>query len=315
MNNIHHQHITAFAPASVSNLNCGFDVLGFALDAPGDKVELRANNSGVVRIGGITGDGGLLPREAEKNTASAVIQRYLDQTGIRQGVDVFVHKMMPLNSGLGSSAASSVAALVAINAMMGNLLSREALLPLALEGERLACGHAHADNVAPSLLGGLVLIRSYDPLEVVSLPVPPDLWCVVVHPDVSVPTKTARQMLPVQIPLGTAVRQWGNLAGLVAALFRNDMALLARSMHDGIAEPVRSPLIPHFDDMKQAALQEKAIAFGISGSGPTIFAFADEQHKALLLAKKLSALLDEKGIRNEAYVSRINTKGAYVIGS
>ncbi len=304
--------VRVFAPASVSNINCGFDIFGFALDEPGDEVVMTLNSSNKVTIDAITGDEGLLPKEAEKNTASAVVQLYLNQLGIEQGVGIMLHKKMPLNSGLGSSAASSVAALVAINALMGNRLSRQELLPLAMEGERIACGNAHADNVAPSLFGGLVLVRGYNPPDSVQLPVPENLWCAVVHPDVSIPTREARQMLPTMIPLRDAVTQWGNVAGLVAGFYRNDLALIGRSMQDIIIEPVRAARIPYFYAMRELALKEGAIGFGISGSGPTVFAFCESENQARLVNEQLSSLLNEHAITNQCYVSKINQQGARI---
>lgn len=307
------QYVRTFAPASVSNLNCGFDVLGFALHAPGDEVELRRNNSGVVSIETITGDGGLLPRDADKNTASAVVRLFLDKIGSRQGIAVGIHKKMPLNSGLGSSAASSVAALLAVNTLMGEPLARKELLPLAMEGERLACGNAHADNVAPALFGGLVLIRSYTPLDIVQLPVPETLFCAIIHPEVSVPTREARSILPEKIPLRDAVKQWGNLAGLVAALYSNDLSLLSRSMTDHIVEPVREHLIPDFSTMKQLATDAGALAFGISGSGPTVFAFADGLPNAQIIANAIAAFLTSSKMPHQVYLSAINPLGAQLL--
>ncbi len=312
MKNSNYRNIRVFAPASVSNLNCGFDVLGFALDQPGDEVVLTLDESQSVHLDVITGDYGLLPKEVHKNTASAVIQLYLQQIGIQQGVGVTLHKNMPLNSGLGSSAASSVAALVAINSLMGEPLRREQLLPLAMEGERLACGNAHADNVAPALFGGLVLIRGGRQPEIVPLPVPENLWCAVVHPDIHIPTREARQILPEMIALKDATIQWGNLAGFVAGLFNSDFKLMGRSMVDVIVEPHRSARIPFFDAMRQVALEKDAFAFGISGSGPTVFAFCDSQLKAQQLSQQLSGLLLNNNINNQGFVSRINTKGAVV---
>ncbi|MDP2237937.1 MAG: homoserine kinase [Bacteroidales bacterium] len=312
MNNHISKSVKVFAPASVSNLNCGFDVLGFALDQPGDEVILTLNDSKIVTIEKITGDGGLLPVEAGKNTASAVVQLFLKQLCVEQGVSIVLHKKMPLNSGLGSSAASSVAALAGINELMDRPLSREELLPLAMEGERLACGNAHADNVAPSLFGGLVLIRGYNPPDVVQIPVPENLWCAVIHPEVSIPTREARQILPQMIPLRDAVVQWGNVGGLIAGFYSGDLALIGRSMQDVIIEPVRKGRIPHFDAMRQIAMGEGAIGFGISGSGPTVFAFCNNEEQAANVCAKISSLLNTNAIDNQYYVSKINQQGPVI---
>lgn len=307
------KEIRVYAPASVSNLNCGFDVLGFALSAPGDTVELSLNSSKKVTLNQITGDQGKLPRKADENTASAVVMQYLQHIGSSQGVSVKLHKGMPLNSGLGSSAASSVAALVGINELMGNPLSRLELLPLAMEGERIACGNAHADNVAPSLLGGLILIRSYEPLEVVELPFPDKLWAVVIHPNVSIPTREAREVLPAMIPLKTAVRQWGNVAGLIAGFYSKNIALIGRSMEDYIVEPHRSQRIPQFDTMRNIAMKEGAISFGISGSGPTVFAFCSSNTTAVSIARKASLALRDAGVLSQFFISKINRNGAVIL--
>lgn len=302
--------IKAFAPATVSNLNCGFDVLGFALDEPGDVVEIELDNSGKVQLMGITGDGGLLPVDPNLNTATAVVRLFLDRLQLAFGARVWLHKGMPLNSGLGSSAASSVAALVAINHLTGHPMEKPDLLQLAMEGERLACGSAHADNVAPCLYGGLVLIRSYDPLEVIELPVPAPLTCLVVHPHVHIPTREAREAMPEHIPLKTAIAQWANLAGFVSACHSNDPGLLSRSMTDLIAEPVRAPRIPLFSEMKTHALKNEALAFGISGSGSTVFAFFEQPGPASACGQQLQRLLAEAGVGSSFYVSSINTNGA-----
>lgn len=312
MKNLNSKSVKVFAPASVSNLNCGFDVLGFALDQPGDEVILTLNDSKKVTLEKITGDGGLLPLETEKNTASAVVQLFLKQIGAEQGVSIVLHKKMPLNSGLGSSAASSVAALTGINELMGKPLSRAELLPLAMEGERLACGNAHADNVAPSLFGGLVLIRGYNPPDVVQIPVPENLWCAVIHPEVSIPTREARQILPQMIPLRDAVVQWGNVGGLVAGFYSGDTGLIGRSMQDVIIEPVRKGRIPHFDTMREIAMENGAIGFGISGSGPTVFAFCENGNQASKVCEDISTLLGKNGLENQIYVSKINQQGPVI---
>lgn len=304
--------VRVFAPASVSNLNCGFDVLGFALNEPGDMVEMELNDSGDIILLEITGDDGKLPRETELNTATAVIKLFREQTKIPFGVNLTLHKQMPLNSGLGSSAGSSVAALVGINALTGNPLNRNSLLQLAMEGERLACGNAHADNVAPALFGGLVLIRSYQPLEIVELPVPEGLWVAVVHPEVSIPTREARQILPQHIPLKDAVMQWGNLAAFVAGLYNNDFDLISRSMQDVLIEPYRKSRIPYFDEMRQIASEAGAISFGISGSGPTVFALCNSSRQANHVAQLLGGFLSSNNLVNQTYVSPINRRGPVI---
>lgn len=303
----------AFAPATVANVVCGYDVLGFALEHPGDTVELTLDDTGKVHLDLITGDGGLLPTDPDKNIASAVVKYYLNQLHITQGVRVVLHKNMPLNSGMGSSSASGVAALVAINHLMGEPLTREELLPMAMEGERIGCGNAHADNVAPSLLGGLVLVRNHHPMDATKLPVPEGLWVALVHPHVDVPTSLSRKIIKDRVPMKEAVRQWGNVAGLVAGFCTGDIDLIGRSMEDVIFEPVRAMLIPGFYQMKQAALDTGAIGFGISGSGPTVFALCRSQEQAEKTAARLNQLLDGFGIEADRFVSKINPNGAQLI--
>lgn len=306
--------ITVFAPATVANVICGYDILGFALERPGDKVTMRLTEGTEVKIIGIEGDDGRLPWEADRNTVSASVLNYLDLIGkAGTGVDIELYKQMPIGSGLGSSAASTVAGLFAINKLMGEPLRPLEMLPLALKGEELACGHPHADNVTPALLGGFTLIRSTDPLDVVHLPVPEGLFCSVVFPHVDVPTRAAREMIRKQVLLKDAVRQWGNIAGLVSGLFLKDYDLMARSMEDVIIEPTRAILIPEFYEMRALAMAAGAMSFGISGSGPSVFSFSSDQATADTIAKQIHDHLRDKGIGCHTYVSAINTKGPVVL--
>jgi len=302
--------VHVFAPATVANMVCGFDVLGFAIDEPGDEVYMRRVDQPGVRLVNITGDGGRLPREAEKNTVSACVLNFLQHIGKTDiGLEIELHKHMPIGSGLGSSAASTVAGLFAVNTLLGSPLSKRELLPFAVQGEALACGHGHADNVAPALLGGVTLIRGYDPLDVVALPAPPALYAAVVFPHVDVPTRDARQMIRTKIALKDAVTQWGNIAGLVAGLFTADYELIGRSMHDVLIEPTRAILIPEFYEMRRLAMESGALSFGISGSGPSVFAFTQSRDKAAAITRLIQAHLDERGIESNEYVSGINTEG------
>lgn len=307
------ESIKVFAPATVANVSCGFDVLGFAVDNPGDEVLLRLSDKKGVRITSITGDDGRLPLTAEKNTVSISILRYLEKLGIEQGVEIELTKKMPLGSGLGSSAASTVAGVYAINQLLGNKMEVKDLLPFAMEGEFLACGSAHADNVAPCLYGGFVLVRSYDPLDVVKLSVPANLYATIIHPHVEVQTKDARNILPKQIPLSLAVAQWGNVGGLVAGLLMNDTNLIGRSMQDLIVEPARSVLIPGFDDVKKAAMDAGALGCSISGSGPSIFALSTNQETAIIIGQAMKRQFDAINIGSDVYVSTINNEGPRII--
>jgi homoserine kinase len=305
--------IRVFAPATVANLSAGYDVLGLAVHVPGDEVVITLNDTNKITLDEVTGDDGKLPRDPEKNIVSAVVKMYLQQRQISIGASISLHKKMPFGSGLGSSSASAVAGLIAINALMDQPWERKALLPLAMEGERLACGSAHADNVAPSLLGGVVLIRSYDPLDVISLPVPEGIFISLVYPHVNVPTGEARKIIKPQVSLKDAVTQWGNVGGIVAGFCTNDIDLIGRSMQDVIIEPTRAILIPHFYTLKQIALEQGALGFSISGSGPTVFALSKSETIAQNIAQQLNAFLLEKSVISDIFVSEINPIGAKIL--
>ncbi|KIA95417.1 serine kinase [Pedobacter kyungheensis] len=306
--------IKVFAPATVANVVCGFDVLGFAVNEPGDEVEMRLTDTPGVVIKKITGDDGRLPLDAAKNTVSASVQHYLKHVNrLDVGVEIELHKKMPIGSGLGSSSASTVAGLFAINKLMGDLLTTKELVPFAMKGEELACGYGHADNVAPALLGGFVLVRSYDPLDVISLPTPAGMYAAIVYPEVDVPTKDARQMIRSKVSLKDAVTQWGNVAGLVSGLFMNDFDLIGRSMKDVLVEPTRSILIPGFEEMRALAMENGAIGFGISGSGPSVFALTKDEETARKITKSQQQHLHKININSKAFVSPVNAEGPRVI--
>ncbi len=306
-------YIKVFAPATVANVAAGFDVLGFALEKPGDIVELYRREDNRIEIKNITGDKGKLPREVEKNTASVAISHFLRDIGNPFGVDIVIKKEMPLSSGLGSSAASSVAAVYGINIMAGNPLPVKDLINYTLDAEVVACGSAHADNSAPSLLGGFVLIRSYSPLDIVELPVPNGLSCAVAHPHTEVNTGDARKILKKEISLSNAIKQWGNLAALVAALFKGDFELLGRSLEDSIAEPVRSLLIPGFDEVKQAAMSAGALGCSISGSGPSVFALSSSLNGAKKVGEAMKMAFGRIGLECDLYISNVNKIGPKVV--
>jgi homoserine kinase len=302
------RQVTAFAPATVANVGSGFDVLGFAVEQPGDTVEARRREGAGVNLLEVTGDGGRLPRDAS-NTAVVAARTLLEKLEEPFGVDLVLHKGMPLASGLGSSAASAAAALYAVNRLAGEPLPAEELLPCALAAERVASGAGHADNAAPALLGGFVLIRSTAPLDLVRLPVPDGLAVALLSPDVEIPTAAARRILRKQIPLADAVSQWGNLAALVASLYAGDLALMGRSLGDLIAEPVRAVLIPGFAAVKQAALEAGAIGCSISGAGPAVFALAASAATANGVAEAMRRAFTDAGLTATAYVSEISRTG------
>jgi homoserine kinase len=306
--------IKVFAPATVANVVCGFDVLGFAVNAPGDEVVMRRVAQPGITITKITGDDGRLPLDAAKNTVSASVKHYLDHIGEPDlGIEIELHKRMPIGSGLGSSSASTVAGLFAINSLLDNKLTQQELVPFAMKGEELACGFGHADNVAPALLGGFVLIRSYDPLEIIRLPHPEGLYCAIIFPEVDVPTRDAREMIRKKVFLKDAVTQWGNIAGLVSGLFLKDIDLIGRSMKDILVEPVRSILIPDFYKMREMAMESGAVSFGISGSGPSVFAFTKSEADASFITQKIASHLTSLGISSKTYVSPINDNGPIIL--
>lgn len=305
--------ITAFAPATVANVSCGFDILGFAVNNLGDTVSVQFMDTPGLTVKSIRGDNGRLPYAVEKNTCTVAIQAMLRQLDFAGGIAVDLTKGLPLGSGMGSSAASSVAALVAANRLLGNPFDKEQLLPFAMEAEAIACGAGHADNVAPALLGGFVLIRSYEPLDVVRLHVPTGLYCTLLHPHLELNTADSRSVLKKSVSLKDAIIQSGNIAGLVAGLYQEDMGLISRSLNDVIAEPSRSVLIPGFDEVKEAIKNVGALGCGISGSGPTIFILSPNEEIAWEASRVGQDVYDSIGLPVDVFVPAINTEGAHVI--
>jgi homoserine kinase len=274
---------------------------------------LSFNNEKKLVIKKISGDDQKLSYDPKKNTATVAIQSLLKALRIKQGFDIILNKKMPLGSGLGSSAASSVAGVFAANRLLGKPFSKSELVQFAMEGERVASGAAHADNVAPCMLGGIILIRSYNPLDIIQLPVPKDLYLVVIHPHVEVLTKHARAVLQKNVPMKAAIRQWGNTAALAAGLFSNDLDLVGRAVEDVIAEPFRASLIPGFHKVKKAALENGAIACSISGSGPSIFALCDGRKATKRIAEAMRKIFSGNKIQSESYISTVNMQGAEVL--
>jgi len=306
--------VRAFAPATVANVSCGFDILGFALESLGDIVELGFRESPGLVVTSIEGDNGKLPYEPEKNTCSIAIQAMLDDLGSTAGFDIKLKKGLPLGSGMGSSAASAIAALIAANYLLGNPYERKDLLPFAIASEKVACGAGHADNVAPSLLGGFVLIRDYSPLDLIKLHVPENLYCTLLHPHYQLNTSDSRSVLRQKVPLKDATIQSGNVAGLISGLFLEDYGLISRSLKDVIAEPYRAALLPGFYEVKEAVKSAGALGMGISGSGPTLFILSEGKEKAPAIAKAASEVFAKIGLGLDVYFSSINTQGATLIG-
>lgn len=306
--------IRVFAPATVANVVCGFDVLGFAVHVPGDEVIMKLTATPGVVLKAVHGDQGRLPLDPELNTVSSVVRDYLNSVGApAQGVEIELFKKMPIGSGLGSSAASNIAGLYAVNRLMGDKLDLAGLLPLAIRGECLACGQGHADNVAPALMGGFVLIRSYEPLDIIRLPSPSRLVCSLLHPQIEIQTRDARRILKKNVVLSDVIRQMGHVSGMIAGLYREDLDLIGRSLVDVIIEPTRAILIPEFQTLRRMARDLGAIGLGISGSGPSVFALSDGEETAHRVVRELGKFLLDHDIESEGYVSRINLEGPRVL--
>ena len=310
------ERVRVFAPATVSNVGPGFDVLGFALHRPGDTVEAEPSDEPGVTLAGVTGDGGELPVDARSNAASVaageVLRRATSAGGT--GIRLWLQKGMPLGSGLGSSGASAAAGAVAANALLDKPLNLEDVVRCAMAGERAACGSAHADNVAPSILGGIVLIRSYEPLDLVRLPVPDGLFVTVVCPHCRVSTGEARARLAnCAFALPDVVANTGNLGAMVAALYRNDLELLGRAVEDRLVEPLRAGMFPAYPEVRRTALDSGALGCGVSGSGPAVFAFSDSADMAAGIARAMRrAFRDRASLNSDAWVGPISREGARV---
>ncbi len=305
------KEIKIFAPATLANLSCGFDVLGCCLDSVGDKMHIKKNNINEVRITRITGQ--VLPMVTQENVAGVAVLALLKSLNSTQGFDIEIDKFIKPGSGIGSSAASSAGALYAVNKLLKEPFTLKELIPFAMEGERLASGNAHADNVAPALMGGFSLVRSYEPLEIIALPSPPELRVVILHPLIELKTKDSRAILKQSVHLKDAVSQWGNLGALISSLYTEDYELLGRSLEDKIIEPVRSILIPFFDDLKKIALESGALGFGISGSGPSVFAMCKGDSVATDVKEAMRLFYKEKGIDFDLHLSKINTQGIKIL--
>lgn len=305
------EEVKIFSPATVANLSCGFDVLGCCLDNVGDEMLIRKNDKKEVRIIRITGQD--LPLETKKNVAGIAVTAMLEHMGETQGFDIEIYKKIKVGSGIGSSAASAAGAVFGVNQLLGRPFKDVELIPFAMEGERLASGNAHADNVAPALLGGFSLVKSYDPLEILSLPTPPDVRMVILHPLIEIRTKDSRAILKQTISLKKAVSQWGNLGAFISALYTEDYELLGRSLRDEIVEPVRSILIPYFEELKKIAIENGALGFGISGSGPSVFAVCRGDKVAMGVRNAFQEFYSERDIAFDLHLSKINSSGMKIL--
>lgn len=297
-------------PATVANLVCGFDILGMAVHEPYDEMEFRLLDTPDIIIKHTDAFG--LPEEPSGNVAGIVLLKIQEYFNLKTGFEVIIHKHIKPGSGLGSSAASAAGAAFGANLLLGNKLTKEEMVHFAMFGEELASGVRHADNIAPCIYGGITLVKSTNPIDIIPLSCP-DLFVTAVHPQVEVKTSDARQILKKNITLKSAVEQWGNIAGLIAGIQKNDISLIGRSLNDVIIEPIRSILIPKFDDIKEMCLQLGALGGGISGSGPSIFMLSEQKETAEKIAQMMKSVYDKIEIESFVYVSKINPAGIQII--
>ncbi|WP_127019836.1 homoserine kinase [Flagellimonas beolgyonensis] len=301
------EEIKVFCPGTIANVSCGFDVLGLALDAVGDEMTVRKTSEKGIRIIKIRGQE--LPLQTEKNVAGVAGLALLTASNYEGGFEIEIDKRIKPGSGIGSSAASSAGAVWAMNELLGKPFSQLELVQFAIQGEKLASEVAHADNVAPAIFGGFTLVRSYQPLDIVPIPTPDDLYATVIHPQIEIKTSDSRKILRTTISMEQGIQQWGNLGGLIAGLFRSDYELIGRSLEDHIVEPIRSILIPGFDAVKANALKAGALGGGISGSGPSIFALSKGRETAENVAQSMQKTYETVGIPFDIHISKINAQG------
>ncbi len=317
------QWIQIKSPATVANMVCGFDILGFAVESPFDEMEMRlvpraAGQSAAEAIKIINIDAYNLPTEPEKNVAGAALIALIEEYEEKKlgatplAFEVKINKHIKPGSGVGSSAASSAGAVVGANHLLNNIFSKDDLVRFAMNGEKVASGVKHADNIAPCIFGGVTLVRSIFPLEIIALP-SPSLHVTIVHPQIEVRTADARSILRQNVQLKDAIKQWGNIAGLVAGLMKGDYDLIGRSLEDVIIEPVRSILIPGFDELKKACIAAGALGGGISGSGPSIFFLSKEKETALKVEEAMKALYTRIELAHHTYVTSINQSGVQIV--
>ncbi|MBT8219694.1 MAG: homoserine kinase [Bacteroidia bacterium] len=306
--------LKVFAPASVANMACGYDVLGFALNGPGDEIIIKKGGEKGLKITKITGAGGKLPYNVKSNTAGFAGLKLLEHLGLQdEPIALEIHKKMPFGSGLGSSAASAAGAVMAINEYLRRPLAKRDLLKFAVEGEQIADGAWHADNVAPALLGGIVLVRDNASLDVHKIPVPRGLFATVIHPKIEVLTKEARAILKKNISLKQCIAQTGNIAGLVVGLYNSDFDLIGRSLKDHIIEPQRASLIPNFYTVQEAAMKNGALGCSISGAGPSIFALSNNSLNAENIGNAMQRVFADNKVDSKLYISPINLEGTQLL--
>ncbi len=303
--------IKIFCPATIANISCGFDVLGLCLETIGDEMIIRKSDVKGIKISKIVGAD--LPLETSKNVAGVAALALLEAIDYEFGFDIEIYKNIKAGSGIGSSAASAAGAVFGINELIGKPFTRKELVAFAMKGEAIASGSEHADNVAPAILGGITLVRSYTPLDIIKIESPSELYATVIHPQIELKTSEMRAVLQPMVSLKSAIVQWGNLGGLIAGFYTSDYELIGRSLHDEIVEPLRGPFIPKFDIIKKVALENGALGSGISGSGPSIFALSKGIETANRIAKAMSVVYDEMDLPNEIHVSKVNSEGVKII--
>ena len=305
------EQIKIFGPATVSNVGPGFDLLGFALEQPGDEMIIRRNGSGRLVLDDDSGFN--LPLDPEKNIAAVAARSLLDALDSDEGFDIVFTKKIKPGSGIGSSAASCVAAVVGINELLGSPFQPESLIPYAMDGELVASGSWHADNIAPALLGGFTLIRGYEPMDIKHIPYPDDLWCAIAHPTIEIKTLESRKLIPQEVKLKTALEQCGNLAGLVAGLTTSDYGLISRSIRDVFAEPYRTGQLPEFEELRKKAVDSGSLGTGLSGSGPSVFSICRGEEIARIAGLAMVGHFKKHNIPCNLYVSKVSEAGCRII--
>ncbi|MCX7874537.1 MAG: homoserine kinase [Melioribacteraceae bacterium] len=307
------KNIRVLAPATVSNVGPGFDIMGFALNFPVEEMIITLTNKPEIKIKKISGDKNKLPFDITKNTATVAIKKMLDKLNLKIGVELEINKKLNSGSGLGSSAASAVASVFGLNELLNNPFSKNDLLDFALQGEAVASGSIHADNVAPCLFGGFILIRSYNPIDLIKIKSPKNLFCTILHPQFAIKTSEARKLIKKNYSLQELLTQTSNAASLVNALLKSDFGLLKRSLNDVVAEPARAKLIPGFYEIKNSAIENGALGCSISGSGPSIFAFSKSIDEAIEIGNVMKIVSSKFTKKNIVYVSSVNNSGPEVI--
>lgn len=303
--------IKIFCPATIANISCGFDVLGLCLETVGDEMIIRKSDVQGIKIKKIVGED--LPLETSKNVAGVAALALLDAIDYKFGFEIEIYKNIKPGSGIGSSAASAAGAVFGINELLGKPFNRKELVEFAMKGEAIASGSEHADNVAPAILGGITLVRSSAPLDIIKIESPSELFATVIHLQIELKTSEMRAVLQPMIPLKSAILQWGNLGGLIAGFYTSDYELIGRSLHDEIVEPLRGPFIPKFDVIKKTALENGALGSGISGSGPSIFALSKGIETANRIAKAMFVIYEDMNLPFEIHVSKVNPEGVKII--